>query len=107
MRKGQSTPDKQIENRLTLNQIATVADLEALKYELIEAVHQLLDSDWRKTRIWLKSYEVLELLKISPNKLQELRDKGILPFSKIGGVFYYSQEDIDDMLLKFKKVHCD
>lgn len=91
---------------MTTNQIATLGDLENFKQEIIGAVSQLLDNqDKPKGKVWLKSYQVLKLLGISPNKLQDIRDNGLLPFTKIGGVFYYDQEEIDRMLESHKQVN--
>lgn len=91
---------------MTTNQIATLGDLENFKQEIIGAVSRLLDNQDRpKGKVWLKSYQVLKLLGISPNKLQDIRDKGLLPFTKIGGVFYYDQEEIDRMLESHKQVN--
>lgn len=93
------------DQRITTNQIATVADLETFKQEIIDAVGRLIESQGRpKEKVWLKSYQVLKLLGISPNKLQDIRDKGLLPFTKIGGVFYYEQAEIDKMLESHKQV---
>jgi predicted site-specific integrase-resolvase len=47
---------------------------------------------------WLKSYQVKNLLKISPGTLQNLRVNGTLKFTKIGGMFYYNNEDIQKLL---------
>jgi predicted site-specific integrase-resolvase len=47
---------------------------------------------------WLKSYEVRELLNISPGTLQNLRINGTLPYTKIGGVMFYDYEDIKKIL---------
>lgn len=47
---------------------------------------------------YLKSYQVKNLLKISNNTLQTLRDNGTIPFTKIGGILYYSFEDIQKVL---------
>jgi len=49
-------------------------------------------------RKFLKSYQVKNLLKISNNTLQTLRDNGTIPFTKIGGIPYYSYEDIIKVL---------
>jgi hypothetical protein len=49
-------------------------------------------------RKWLKSHEVMKLLKISPGTLQTLRFNGSLKFSKVGGIIYYLHEDILRML---------
>jgi glycyl-tRNA synthetase alpha subunit len=42
----------------------------------------------------LKSYQVKNRLKISPGTLQNLRVNGTLPFTKVGGIIYYKDEDI-------------
>lgn len=38
------------------------------------------------------------MLKISPGTLQNLRVNGTLRFTKIGGIIYYSYEDIELLL---------
>ncbi|WP_462227195.1 helix-turn-helix domain-containing protein [Mucilaginibacter sp.] len=47
---------------------------------------------------WLKTYQVKNLLKISDNTVQTLRDNGTVPFTKIGGILYYNYEDINKVL---------
>lgn len=47
---------------------------------------------------WLKSYQVKNLLKTSDNTLQTLRDNGTIPFTKVGGILYYNNEDINRVL---------
>ncbi len=47
---------------------------------------------------WLDNQEVKQLLKISPRTLQSYRDKGILPFSKLGGKFFYRASDVEKLL---------
>ena len=51
-----------------------------------------------KPKQWLKSPEVRRLLKISPGTLQNLRVNGTLRFTRIGGIIYYSYEDIELLL---------
>jgi hypothetical protein len=55
------------------------------------------DSD-KPGKKWLKSSEVRKMLGISPGTLQNLRVNGSLPFTKIGGIIFYSQEDIERLL---------
>ncbi|WP_397445928.1 helix-turn-helix domain-containing protein [Polaribacter sp. R77954] len=43
---------------------------------------------------WLKSSEVKALLRISPGTLQNLRINGTLTYTKIGGIIFYSYEEI-------------
>lgn len=47
---------------------------------------------------WLKSKEVIKLLKISPGTLQNLRINGTLTYTKIGGTLYYDNSDIEKLL---------
>lgn len=59
---------------------------------------------FRKTRLeifkenWIDGEEVTEALKISVRTLQNLRDTGTLPFSRINGKFYYKASDIEKLL---------
>jgi len=48
--------------------------------------------------IWLDNQEVMELLKMSPRTLQNMRDSRTLPFSKVGGKIYYKASDVDNLL---------
>ena len=47
---------------------------------------------------WLDISEVCILLKISKRTLQNYRDYGILPFSKVGGKIYFKASDIEKHL---------
>ncbi len=47
---------------------------------------------------WLKSAEVRKLLGISHGTLQAMRNNGTIPFTRIGGVIYYSRKELDKML---------
>jgi len=79
--------------------IITVDDLQAFKQDFLEELVNVLEQ--RQTtpaRKWLKSHEVRKLLGVSPNTLQSLREKGTLPYTKIGGVIYYDFDDIKKML---------
>lgn len=85
-------------------QIVTTEDLRELKTELLEDIKNMLkEISGQTTRKWLKSYEVRKLLNISPGTLQNLRINGTLPFTKMGGVLYYDNEDIQKILLANKK----
>ncbi len=80
-------------------EIITVEDLQAFKTELINDIKDLLkELKGQPNKKWLKSYEVRELLNISPGTLQNLRINGTLPYTKIGGVMYYDYADIQNML---------
>jgi hypothetical protein len=81
-------------------EIITREDLEAFGEKLMSQMKALLSggSAEGEPRKWIKSYQVKNLLKISSNTLQTLRDNGTIPFTKIGGILYYSFEDIQKVL---------
>lgn len=86
------------------DQLVTVADLEDFKSDILLSIRNMLSElKGQSGKKWLKSYEVKKLLEVSTGTLQNLRDNGTLPFTKMGGTIYYSSEDIDNMLLKLKK----
>jgi len=51
-----------------------------------------------ETKKWLKTPEVLRILKISPGTLQTLRLNGTIPYTKIGCSLYYDNQDITKIL---------
>jgi hypothetical protein len=90
--------DKQ-RRRMKLNvELITKEDLEQFKKELFEELKQGGMKPQSELPKWLKSYQVRNLLKISPGTLQTLRVNGTLQFTKIGGILYYKQEDITRLL---------
>ncbi|RAV29217.1 helix-turn-helix domain-containing protein [Sinomicrobium soli] len=79
--------------------IITTDDLRVFKEELLEDLRQLLQSHSSgRSKKWLRSSEVMELLHLSPGTLQNLRVTGTLPYSKIGGIIYYDAEDIERLM---------
>lgn len=83
--------------------IITSEDLMEFKVELLEDIKELLQNYNDTTaKKWLKSNEVRELLGISPGTLQNLRINGTLPYTKIGGVLYYDQREIMEVLERNK-----
>ena len=83
--------------------IITSEDLMEFKVELLEDIKELLQNQNGTTaKKWLKSNEVRELLGISPGTLQNLRINGTLPYTKIGGVLYYDQREIMEVLERNK-----
>jgi hypothetical protein len=47
---------------------------------------------------WLDNQDVMQTLHISKRTLQTFRDNGTLPYSKVGGTFYYKVSDIEHVL---------
>lgn len=97
----EGTPIKQI---ITTGQLVTVEDLESFKKELLIALQGILSQYITPLpRKWLKTYEVRELLGVSPGTLQTLRNNGTIPFSKIGGIIYYDANEVDKLLQSQKR----
>ncbi|MBS1530358.1 MAG: helix-turn-helix domain-containing protein [Bacteroidetes bacterium] len=93
--------------RIYREQLLTIEDLEQFKTELLAEIKILLqgNNNTSVSKKWLKSNEIRKLLSISPGTLQTLRINGTLPFTKIGGVIYYDQDDIQKMFLSKKSQH--
>ena len=88
--------------------ILTAEDLQTFKIELFDELKKLIvppQQEVQKTEEtkWLKSHQVQRMLGISPGTLQNLRINGTVPYTKIGGVIFYSLEDINTILQKNKR----
>ena len=82
--------------------IITKEDLHQFKIELLESIENLLKGKKTEEKLWLRTSEVRKLLNISSGTLQNLRIKGTLSYSKIGGVLFYNYKDIEKLLTDFK-----
>lgn len=81
--------------------VVTKQDLQELKAEILSEIRQALSSTQKEsTSKWLRSAQVRKMLAISPGTLQNLRIQGLLSYTKVGGTFFYKQEDIERMLSK-------
>jgi hypothetical protein len=76
----------------------TKADLHEFRKSLLEDIREILKDTNEQSKKWLKSTEVRKLLNISPGTLQNLRINGTLSYTKIGGIIYYENQDIDKVL---------
>ncbi|MDT0642599.1 helix-turn-helix domain-containing protein [Zunongwangia sp. F363] len=75
--------------------IITTDDLREFKMELLEELRSILSKQSSGTlKRYLKSSEVMDLLKISPGTLQNFRINGTLPYTKVGGIIYYDIQEI-------------
>ncbi|GGG51578.1 helix-turn-helix domain-containing protein [Bizionia arctica] len=77
--------------------ILTTDDLYQFKTELFDEIKSIL-SKAQPSKKYLRSTEVMELLKLSPGTLQNLRVNGTLPYTKLGGIIYYDEDDINKVL---------
>jgi hypothetical protein len=83
--------------------LLTKKDLEEFKKELFTLLSNLNLPQVQDQHKWLKNTDVKKMLNISASTLQNLRFTGELPFSKIGGAYYYKQSDIERMFNKAQK----
>lgn len=79
-------------------EILTKADLHEFQKSLLEDIREIFKDKNEQSKKWLKSTEVRKLLNISPGTLQNLRINGTLSYTKIGGIIYYANQDIDKLL---------
>jgi hypothetical protein len=80
-------------------EIITKEDLQEFGEKLLNQIKAIIGGDSTEgPRKFIKSFQVKNLLKISDNTLQALRDNGTIPFTKIGGTLYYKYEDIIQVL---------
>lgn len=79
-------------------EVITREDLNEFRTLLLKDLQELIHSKPVQTKKWLKSIEVRKLLNISPGTLQNLRINGTLTYTKIGGIMYYDNADIDKLL---------
>jgi hypothetical protein len=85
-------------------QVITIEDLNEFRNLLLNDLKEIIQSKPQQTKQWLKSKEVRKLLNISPGTLQNLRINGTLTYTKVGGIMYYDNSDIEK-LLNGNKVH--
>lgn len=79
-------------------EVITKEDLNEFRTLLLSDLKDLLKINSQQSKQWLKSSEVRKLLNISPGTLQTLRINKTLSYTKIGGIIYYAQKDIDKIL---------
>lgn len=80
-------------------EIITKEDLREFRNDLLNDIRALLNTKRPERKEWMKAGEVKKLLNISSGTLLTLRAKGQLQFSKIGGTYYYRDEDVQRMLI--------
>ena len=83
--------------------ILTAEDLEDFRQSLLEEIKEML-LQYNRITIdrWVKSNIVMAKLGISPGTLQNFRINETIPYSKLGGIIYYDEEEINEILLNNK-----
>lgn len=97
--KFQPTTGETYPQKIFAHQLITVDDLADFKKQLLnELIAVLKTQGGIIPKKWMKSHEVRRLLKISPGTLQTLKASGIIPYTKMGGVHFYDNDDIQKIL---------
>lgn len=79
-------------------EVITREDLNEFRELLLSDLTAIINSKPQKQKQWLKSNEVRKLLNISAGTLQNLRINGTLTYTKIGGILYFDNSDIEKLL---------
>ncbi|MEM9866337.1 MAG: DNA-binding protein [Bacteroidota bacterium] len=81
--------------------IVTSDDLERLKEEMLYEIKEILIKYERITiDRWIKSGKVMDKLEISPGTLQNFRINQTIPFTKLGGIIYYDETKINEIMVR-------
>mgnify|MGYP000110694634 FL=1 len=79
-------------------EVITREDLNEFRTLLLSDLSSMFNSKPQQQKQWLKSNEVRKLLNISSGTLQNLRVNGTLTYTKIGGILYYSSNDLEKVI---------
>ena len=79
-------------------EVITREDLNEFRSLLLNDLKEIIHSKPQQTKQWLKSIEVRQLLNISTGTLQNLRINGTLTYTKVGGIMFYNNSDIEKLL---------
>ena len=79
-------------------EVLTKEDLQSFRVQLLNDLRALLFLEQNAEKEWLRSSEVRKALKISAGTLQNLRVTGLLKSSKIGGILFYRNSDLEKLL---------
>ena len=79
-------------------EVITREDLNEFRTLLLSDLNAMFNSTPQQQKQWLKSIEVRKLLNISSGTLQNLRVNGTITYTKIGGILYYSNTDLEKLL---------
>lgn len=69
--------------------------VETIERKVVTLCRQQQDMGLKR---WLDNQEVCETLGISKRTLQNYRDSGLLPFTRLRHKIYYKPEDVERML---------
>lgn len=77
--------------------VLTEEQFNLIRGQLV-CIHQTLEE--RDKNDYFDNEGLIKYLKISARTLATWRESGIIEFSKIGAKFYYSRDDINNLMVK-------
>jgi len=80
---------------------ATKQDLQELERKILAALGPRVPSDTEDQ--WLRTAETRKFLQCSYGTLQSLRIKGVIPYTKVGGIYLYNRKGILKVLNENQK----
>lgn len=83
---------------MTSHDLLTRNDLIEFENRILKFIQDLVKP--AEPNRWLRSKDVQEMLRISSSSLQNMRNSGAIPYTKIEGTILYPLEDIQKILKK-------
>jgi len=84
---------------MELNQIITKQDLHDFEKRLQQLIEKIINTSSKSANgEWLRNKDLKEMLGISDGTIQNLRVNGTLPYTKLGGIYYYRYSDVTSIL---------
>ena len=80
------------------NELITIEDLAQFEKRLTIHIDSIAAIAHSKKPIYHRTKGAKELLSVSDNKLRTMRDNKEIPYSYIGGTYYYPEEEILNIL---------
>lgn len=78
--------------------IISKKEFDSFKNEIIQEISQLVGkSGIGEPSTWLRTSDVCRILKLSTSTLQNLRNSGKIPFTKLNGAILYRRTDIESL----------
>jgi len=74
----------------------TAKDLAAFKEDLLTTLKTTAVT--AQLPRWVKSWHVMRMLGISKHKLRQMRNRGEIPYTRIGGLMFYDLEEIKKIM---------
>ncbi|MFC4233161.1 helix-turn-helix domain-containing protein [Parasediminibacterium paludis] len=83
----------------------TIHDLLAVKVEMLHEIRTILSTGVAAVphRQWLKTWEVKEMLGVSLGTLRNMRKRGDIEYTKLGGLLLYNYQHIMTLIEQNKQ----